>query len=54
MHKRTMSLWPFDLRITTPRLRLQLPTEELCDQTVDAILEVDPDRRCRSWTRSIA
>lgn len=32
--------WPlFDLRITTPRLQLQLPTEELCDQLIDTILE---------------
>jgi RimJ/RimL family protein N-acetyltransferase len=32
--------WPlFDLRITTPRLQLRLPTEELCDQLVDTILE---------------
>ena len=32
--------WPlFDIRITTPRLQLRLPTEELCDQLVDTILE---------------
>lgn len=48
--------WPlFDLRITTPRLQLQLPTEELCDQLIDTILEGvhDPDRMPFSvpWTR---
>lgn len=32
--------WPlFDLRITTPRLLLRLPTEELCDQLVDTALD---------------
>lgn len=49
--------WPlFDLRITTPRLQLQLPTEELCDQLIDTILEGvhDPDRMPFSvpWTRA--
>jgi RimJ/RimL family protein N-acetyltransferase len=49
--------WPlFDLRITTPRLQLRLPTEELCDQLVDTILEGvhDPDRMPFSipWTRA--
>jgi hypothetical protein len=39
--------WPlFDLRIKTPRLQLRLPTEELCDQLIDTILEGvhHPDR----------
>lgn len=49
--------WPlFDLRITTPRLQLQLPTDELCDQLIDTILEGvhDPDRMPFSvpWTRA--
>jgi RimJ/RimL family protein N-acetyltransferase len=39
--------WPlFDLRITTPRLQLRLPTEDLIDQLIDTILDGvhDPDR----------
>jgi RimJ/RimL family protein N-acetyltransferase len=32
--------WPlFELRIQTPRLQLRLPTEELCDQLIDTILD---------------
>jgi len=49
--------WPlFGLRITTPRLELRLPTEELCDQLVDTILDGvhEPDRMPFStpWTRA--
>jgi RimJ/RimL family protein N-acetyltransferase len=49
--------WPlFDLRIKTPRLQLRLPTEELCDQLIDTILEGvhNPDRMPFSvpWTRA--
>ncbi len=49
--------WPlFDLRITTSRLQLRLPSEELCDQLIDAILDgVHPaDRMPFSipWTRA--
>ncbi|OSC38974.1 GNAT family N-acetyltransferase [Mycobacterium decipiens] len=49
--------WPlFELRITTPRLQLQVPTEELCDQLIDTILDGvhDPDRMPFSvpWTRA--
>lgn len=49
--------WPlFELRITTPRLQLRLPTEELCDQLIDTILEGvhDPERMPFSvpWTRA--
>jgi RimJ/RimL family protein N-acetyltransferase len=48
--------WPlFDLRITTPRLQLRLPTEELIDQLIDTILDGvhDPQRMPFSipWTR---
>lgn len=48
--------WPlFDLRITTPRLELRLPTEELIDQLIDTIVDGvhDPDRMPFSipWTR---
>jgi hypothetical protein len=49
--------WPlFDLRITTSRLQLQLPTEQLGDQLIDTILDGvhDPDRMPFSvpWTRA--
>lgn len=49
--------WPlFDVRITTPRLQLRLPTEELCDQLIDTILAGvhDPDRMpfAVPWTRA--
>src|SRR6516162_1645809 len=49
--------WPlFDLRITTPRLQLRLPTEELGDQLIDTILEGvhDPEQMPFSipWTRA--
>jgi hypothetical protein len=49
--------WPlFDIRITTPRLQLRLPTEELLDQLVDTILDGvhDPDRMpfADPWTRA--
>ncbi|SON60649.1 Putative succinyl-CoA transferase [Mycobacterium simulans] len=49
--------WPlFDLRISTPRLQLRLPTEELIDQLIDTILGGvhDPDRMPFSvpWTRA--
>ncbi|ACC43293.1 conserved hypothetical protein [Mycobacterium marinum M] len=49
--------WPlFDLRITTSRLQLRLPTEELCDQLIDTILDGvhEPDRMPFSvpWTRA--
>ena len=45
--------WPlFDLRVTTPRLQLRLPNEELSDQLVDTILDHDPERMpFSSWTR---
>lgn len=48
--------WPlFDLRITTPRLQLRLPSEELIDQLIDTILDGvhTPDRMPFSvpWTR---
>jgi RimJ/RimL family protein N-acetyltransferase len=48
--------WPlFDLRITTPRLQLRLPTEDLIDQLIDTILDGvhDPQRMPFSipWTR---
>jgi RimJ/RimL family protein N-acetyltransferase len=48
--------WPlFDLRITTPRLQLRLPTEELTDQLIDTILDGvhPPDQMPFSvpWTR---
>ncbi len=58
LHNAPMSRhWPlFDLRITTPRLQLRLPTEELIDQLIDTILEGvhDPDRMPFSvpWTRA--
>lgn len=47
--------WPlFDLRITTPRLQLRLPTEELMDQLIDTALGGvhAPDQRPfpRQWT----
>jgi RimJ/RimL family protein N-acetyltransferase len=49
--------WPlFDLRITTPRMQLRLPTEELCDQLVDTILDGvhHPDRMpfAIPWSRA--
>jgi len=49
--------WPlFDLRITTSRLQLRLPNEELTDQLIDAILDGvhDPGRMPFSvpWTRA--
>jgi RimJ/RimL family protein N-acetyltransferase len=49
--------WPlFDLRITTPRLQLRLPTEELADQLIDTILDGvhPPDQMPFSvpWTRA--
>ena len=49
--------WPlFDLRITTPRLHLRLPTEELCDQLIDTVLDGvhEPDRMpfIHPWTRA--
>ncbi|AKN16120.1 hypothetical protein MHAE_05177 [Mycobacterium haemophilum DSM 44634] len=49
--------WPlFDLRITTRRLQLRLPTEELCDQLIDTVLEGvhNPDLMPFSipWTRA--
>ncbi|BBX76116.1 GNAT family N-acetyltransferase [Mycobacterium shinjukuense] len=49
--------WPlFDLRITTPRTQLRLPTEELCDQLIDTILDGihDPERMpfAVPWTRA--
>jgi len=49
--------WPrFDLRTSTPRLQLRLPTEELCDQLIDTILEGvhEPGRMPFSvpWTRA--
>lgn len=49
--------WPlFDLRITTPRLQLRLPNEELTDQLIDTILDGvhEPDRMPFSipWTRA--
>lgn len=49
--------WPlFDLRITTPRLQLRLPTEELCDQLIDTILDGvhQPDQMpfVFPWTRA--
>ncbi|CAM4199223.1 Putative succinyl-CoA transferasec [Mycobacterium basiliense] len=49
--------WPlFDLRISTPRLQLRLPTEELCDQLIDTILDGvhEPERMPFSvpWTRA--
>ncbi len=49
--------WPlFDLRITTSRMQLRLPTEELCDQLVDTILDGvhDPDRMpfAIPWSRA--
>jgi RimJ/RimL family protein N-acetyltransferase len=49
--------WPlFDLRITTPRLQLRLPNEELRDQLIDTLLEGvhDHDRMPFSvpWTRA--
>ena len=49
--------WPlFELRITTPRLQLRLPDEELTDQLIDTILGGvhDPDRMPFSipWTRA--
>jgi RimJ/RimL family protein N-acetyltransferase len=32
--------WPlFDLRITTPRMQLRVPNEELCDLLIDTILD---------------
>ena len=48
--------WPlFDLRITTERLQLRLPTEDLIDELIDTILDGvhDPDRMPFSfpWTR---
>ncbi|OBI81544.1 acetyl-/succinyl-CoA transferase [Mycobacterium asiaticum] len=48
--------WPlFDLRITTPRLELRLPTEELIDQLIDTILDgVHPPEQMPfsiPWTR---
>ncbi|WP_205874862.1 acetyl-/succinyl-CoA transferase [Mycobacterium camsae] len=48
--------WPlFDLRITTPRLQLRLPTEDLIDQLIDAALDGvhEPDRMpfAVPWTR---
>ncbi|ORA14323.1 acetyl-/succinyl-CoA transferase [Mycobacterium asiaticum] len=48
--------WPlFDLRITTPRLQLRLPTEEVIDQLIDTILDGvhPPDKMPFSvpWTR---
>jgi RimJ/RimL family protein N-acetyltransferase len=45
--------WPlFDLRITTPRLQLRLPTEELTDQLIDTILDHDRDQMpFSSWAR---
>lgn len=49
--------WPlFDLRITTPRLQLRLPDEEVIDQLIDTILDGvhDPGRMPFSvpWTRA--
>ncbi|QUR68992.1 acetyl-/succinyl-CoA transferase [Mycobacterium spongiae] len=49
--------WPlFDLRITTARLQLRLPTEELCDELIDTILNGvhEPDRMpfAVPWTRA--
>lgn len=49
--------WPlFDLRITTSRLQLRLPTEKLCDQLVDTILdgvhEADRMPFLHPWTRA--
>lgn len=49
--------WPlFELRIKTARLRLQLPTEELCDQLVDLALDGvhPPDQMpfAIPWTRA--
>lgn len=49
--------WPlFDLRITTPRLQLRPPNEELIDQLIDTILEGvhEPDRMpfALPWTRA--
>lgn len=49
--------WPlFDLRITTPRLQLRLPTEELADQLIDTALGGvhHPDRMpfASPWTRA--
>lgn len=49
--------WPlFDLRISTPRLELRVPNEELIDQLIDTILEGvhEPDRMPFSlpWTRA--
>jgi RimJ/RimL family protein N-acetyltransferase len=48
--------WPlFDLRITSPRLQLRLPTDELTDQLIDTILDGvhPPDQMPFSvpWTR---
>jgi RimJ/RimL family protein N-acetyltransferase len=47
--------WPlFDLRITTSRLQLRLPNEELCDQLIDTILDRvhDQDRMpFSSWNK---
>lgn len=48
--------WPlFELRITTPRLQLRLPDEEVIDQLIDAILDGvhPPDQMPFSvpWTR---
>jgi RimJ/RimL family protein N-acetyltransferase len=49
--------WPlFDLRITTPRLQLRLPNEELTDQLIDTILDGvhHPDEMpfAVPWTRA--
>jgi RimJ/RimL family protein N-acetyltransferase len=49
--------WPlFDLRITTPRLQLRLPTEGLMDELIDTALDGvhDPDRMpfAVPWTRA--
>ncbi len=49
--------WPlFDLRITTPRLQLRLPTENLIDQLIDTALDGvhDPTRMpfAVPWTRA--
>lgn len=49
--------WPlFDLRITTGRLQLRLPTEELIDQLIDTILDGIHDPEAMPfripWTRA--
>lgn len=47
--------WPlFDLRITTPRLQLRVPNEDLCDQLIDTALngvhDADLKPFPRQWT----